>query len=441
MKFFGTDGIRGPYGGGVINEFTAYCLGKAIVEFLAQSGVSEGKILLGRDPRSSGESMLKACAGGIEEMGFSALDAGVVPTPCLAYGVRLFGAKMGVMITASHNPETDNGIKLFTHQCSKLSIDREMQIENLLQTRLQCGGSFKSVAGASVDLIDDYLSYVCGFFPKHCLAGMSISIDAANGSTSSTSPEAFSRLGAAVTSVNTGDGIINDQAGSEFPSCVQNFVQAKKADLGVAHDGDGDRSVFVDASGQTIDGDKILGFLAKEALDHGNLGQRGFVGTVQSNSGLEISLKSIGVQFHRSQIGDRNVSFLMTERGCNWGGESSGHILSHDYLATGDGLFAALTVAFACQRNQRSLEEMTEWIRLWPSKCVSLQVEEKVPLDKHPQIQEALARAKSQLGPQGRVVLRYSGTEPKLRLLAEAENEKLMNEVLADIYEVLQKTL
>ena len=214
-----------------------------------------------------------------------------------------------------------------------------------------------------------------------------------------------------------------------------------KADLGIAHDGDGDRVVFVDSSGKLIDGDKILGLLALLAYEKNNLKQKGFVATVHSNSGLAASLCSIGIKLHRAQVGDRNVANVMEATGCNWGGESSGHVVAHDYLPTGDGLFTALCIASEVGQGQASLQKLTDWVELWPCRSDSFKVKEKIPLLNCSEIQNALKKVEQDLADNGRVLLRYSGTEPKIRLLVEARNENLADEIFTYIVNIIQKTL
>lgn len=438
-KIFGTDGIRGPYGTEKMNEDLAYSLGFSIGKYLEEEGLNNETILLGRDPRESGESLQKACASGIHQFGHQPLDVGIVPTPALAFGVKSLGCKMGVMVTASHNPEADNGLKLFSSAGAKLSIVEESRIENLLRSNRQVQSD--SVDMKSVKIKDGYKNNLCGFFPDDVLEGKRIVLDAANGATSVTSPAVLTALGAEVISIHNGDGVINSCCGSEAPNSLQGKVMDMKADLGIAHDGDGDRVVFVDSSGKLIDGDKILGLLALLADKKNNLKQKGFVATVHSNSGLAASLSSIGIELHRAQVGDRNVANVMEATGCNWGGESSGHVVAHDYLPTGDGLFTALCIAAEVGPSQTSLQNLTDWVELWPCRSDSFKVKEKVPLENCSEIQNALEKVEQDLADNGRVLLRYSGTEPKIRLLVEARNENLADEIFTYIMNIIQKTL
>lgn len=438
-KIFGTDGIRGPYGTEKMNESLAYSLGSSIGKYLEERGFNNETVLLGRDPRESGESLQEACAAGINQFGHQPLDAGILPTPALAFGVKALGCKMGVMVTASHNPEADNGLKLFSSAGAKLSIEEESRIEKLLRSNRQIQSH--SVDMKSVKVNEDYKNNLCGFFPDHILEGKRIVLDAANGATSSISSEVLAALGAEVISIHNGDGVINYCCGSESPRSLQEKVTHVKADIGIAHDGDGDRVVFVDSTGKLINGDKILGLLALLADKKNNLRQKGFVATIHSNSGLAVSLSSIGIELHRAQVGDRNVSNIMKITGCNWGGESSGHVVADDYLPTGDGLFTALCIASEVAPGGESLHNLTDWVKLWPCRSDSFEVKEKVPLENCSEIQNSLEKMEQVLADNGRILLRYSGTEPKIRLLVEARNQNLADEIFTYIMNIIQKTL
>ncbi|MDG1138667.1 MAG: phosphoglucosamine mutase [Opitutales bacterium] len=439
IKLFGTDGIRGPYGSEGMNDHIAYRLGLAIGQHLKNQNNTTGSVILGRDPRISGENLQRACSAGIQNAGFQALDAGTLPTPALAFGTAHLKAKMGVMITASHNPASDNGLKLFSAKGGKLSIPEENEMESLILATEPDDIYYEK--GKEIEVCHEYVKNICKFFPKNFLAGKQVLIDTANGATCSTSPEVFSRLGADVICLHSGEGIINQKSGSEHPEDLIARITHTRACLGVAHDGDGDRAVFIDPSGKLINGDQILGLLAKYAHQHHRLREKGFVATVHSNSGLDASLASIGVELHRADVGDRNVSDLMREVGCNWGGESSGHVVAHDYLPTGDGLFTALSIACALIESNKTLTEITKWVELWPSKSSSFGVDKKIPLDDCPEIQECLSQSIESLGDQGRILLRYSGTEPRLRLLVEAKDEKLVKDIFSKMQGTIEKTL
>ena len=241
--------------------------------------------------------------------------------------------------------------------------------------------------------------------------------------------------------MNQGDGIINDGVGSEHPELMQERVRERKADFGLAHDGDGDRVIFADAEGNCVHGDQVLGLLALDSKWEKSLKGNGLVATEHSNSGLGASLAEEGIDFFRSEVGDRNVSLLMKEKGCNLGGESSGHVVSSDYLPTGDGLFTGLRVAQAIARSRKSLRELARTITLWPSKAASFKVKEKVPVSEKPELAKVLDEANLRLENKGRILVRYSGTEPKIRLLVEGEDQELVTEVFSLLSTSIEKIL
>ena len=439
MKFFGTDGIRGAVDGEIINHNFAHSFGIALGKFLRFNAKTNGTVLLGRDPRPSGKGLQDACGSGLQKEGFEVLDAGMVPTPALAFGVIDSNALLGVMVTASHNPHTDNGLKVFSQFGSKLSIEEEEAIESFIEPTdsfADSNGPFKEQ-----DITGPYIKNLLTRFPKNILEGIKVVLDLANGATQRTTPMAFDSLGAQVILLNAGDGMINHDAGSECPQKVALKVIEEKADFGIAHDGDGDRVIFIDHSGQVVDGDKILGLLAKIALEKGELKGNSLVATVHSNSGIEAFLKQINVGFHRAEVGDRNVALEMKIRKCNWGGESSGHVVASDYLPTGDGLYVALTVAHYLVKTQTNLTEFSKKFFLWPSKSGAFPVKEKLPLEEIPILQESLAQCNELMQEEGRVLLRYSGTEPKIRLLVEGKSESLVDEVFSNLSKCVEKIL
>jgi phosphoglucosamine mutase len=437
MKYFGTDGIRGPYGGSFLNENFAYSLGKALGAHLQANGKSERKILLGRDTRPSGESLLNAFSQGLRAQDFHPLDAGILPTPALSSGVIHGNLCMGAMVTASHNPSQDNGFKFFSEKGEKLSSHEEKLIES--QIDLSANLKTSHAALPLHDALEEYVARISGFFPNPFLRGYKVVADLANGATIGTTARVLSHFGAEVHPIHEGGGTINDNAGSEHPKLMQAKVRETNAHFGIAHDGDGDRVVFADEKGNVIHGDKILGLLALAAESSSNLKGEGLVATEHSNSGLEESLAKYGLKLFRSQVGDRNVAALMQEKGCNLGGESSGHVVANDYLPTGDGLYTALLVAHAMVRSSKSLRELARSISLWPSKISAVTVKEKIPLAEKPAMVKSVEEAKLQLGQNGRILLRYSGTEPKIRLLVEGKQEDLVAETFDLLSEIIEK--
>ena len=440
MKYFGTDGIRGKYGGPTVNESFAYSFGRALSDFLKDSTEQAGKVLLGRDTRPSGESLMAALSSGLEDGGSRAFDSGILPTPALAFGVLDSEFELGIMITASHNPSPDNGFKIFSGKGEKLSVEQEKFIESVLDRSLLLPEKRK-LPSEKPDLVQGYLGRLMALFPENFLEGLKIVADLANGATIETTPKALSRFGAQVYAVNEGEGIINERAGSEHPELMQKRVKETGADFGLAHDGDGDRVIFADGSGRLVHGDQLLGLLALDAKKEGYLKGKALVATEHSNSGLQASLSKESIDLFRSQVGDRNVALLMKEKSCNLGGESSGHVVARDYLPTGDGLYTALLVSNAIVRSGRTIENLAQAITLWPSRVGSFPVDEKIPLDEIPELADEIGRANERLGRTGRILLRYSGTEPKIRLLVESEDQKLAEEIFVGLGDAIEKIL
>lgn len=439
MKYFGTDGIRGPYGGPFVNENFARSLGSGLGSHLIASGKRVQSVLLGRDTRPSGESLQNAFGQGLQDRGFTPLDAGIIPTPALSSAVMNGELCMGAMITASHNPSQDNGFKLFSGAGEKLSTQEEELIESQMDLSKNIDGSLVDLP--KHDALEEYIERISGFFPNNFLKGYRIVADLANGATCKTTAKILTNFGAEVQTINGGEGIINENSGSEHPKSMQEKVRQTGSHFGIAHDGDGDRVIFADEKGQVVHGDRVLGLLALDAENFSSLRGKGLVATEHSNSGLGESLINHGIELFRSPVGDRNVAALMKKEGCNLGGESSGHVVSSDYLPTGDGLYTALLVAQAMARNSKTLQELAQSIILWPSKVGALKVNEKIPLAEKPELAKSLEQAQLQLGPKGRILLRYSGTEPKIRLLVEGKQEKLVTEIFGFIFNMIEKTL
>ena len=437
-NFFGTDGIRGAYGSESMNESFAHKVGWAISQFLIQGGLNSPEVAVGCDTRPSSPTLMEHLVKGLLSGGATVQDCGILPTPALAFGVIKHGFHFGVMITASHNPHQDNGIKCFSGSGTKLSESEEEEIEHWIGQ----GAIHSSTSQpGKISLLEDYLSHLESHFHELNLSGIRIALDSANGATCKTSQTMLERLGATVLSIHQGEGMINDHCGSEHLENLANLVCDKKADLGIAHDGDGDRVRLVDRDGQTIDGDQILGLLALHAHRTKSLRSSTFVSTVHSNSGLAETLKANGIRLGRAQVGDRNVHQKMLEEKSNWGGESSGHIICMDYLPTGDGLFAALSVLDAIQKQSTDLKVLARETALWPLRSESFPVAEKIPIDNVPDLIQCVKAEEKILHDQGRILLRYSGTEPKIRLLVEGVSNELINQSFNRIAEVIQKSL
>ncbi len=429
--YFGTDGVRGPYGGPVINEIFASRLGVAAGRFiLRRFPQGAPKILLGRDTRASGESLLQAVATGLAAAGTKPAITGVLPTPALAAAVVREGAALGVMITASHNPASDNGIKFFHGTGRKLTDAEEVELEQLLPAEppTSAAAEFPRVDGTA-----GYLAAAQRLLPPGALQGWRIVVDTANGAAVGTTPVVLRALGAEVIGMgNTPDGRnINAGVGSEHPEKLAARVVATGARLGIAHDGDGDRCVLCDERGGVLDGDEILAILALHALAGGTLAGKTLVVTVQSNLGVDAVLTAAGGRVCRTPVGDRYVSERMLAEGATLGGESSGHIICAEVSPTGDGLVAALKVCEVMRETGRPLSVLRGILKKYPQGTVALAVREKKPLESLPGLSAAIGALESELGERGRVLVRYSGTEAKLRLLVEGSGDEIVRAGLA----------
>jgi phosphoglucosamine mutase len=423
--YFGTDGVRGPYGGPVINETFAERLGWAA----AASVPTKGTVFLGRDTRGSGVALEAAVARGLRAGGMEPVSLGVAPTPAVARAVRASGAVLGVVITASHNPAADNGIKFFGPGGVKLTDAEELRIEQLLpESVVPSAGTLRVVEACA-----PYIAATQALLPAGALAGWRIVLDTANGATCATSPVVFRALGAEVIGLgDQPDGQnINAGVGSEHPGPLAARVRTSGARLGVAHDGDGDRCVMCDELGGVLDGDEILTLLATHALAHGTLVNRTLVITVQSNLGVDAAIAAAGGRVVRTAVGDRYVSEGLWAERATLGGESSGHIICSEISPTGDGLVAALKVIEVMRATGRPLSELRRRLKKFPQRTAALKVAEKKPLETLPGLTATIRALESELGTRGRVLVRYSGTEPKLRLLIEGPSDAIVQAGLA----------
>lgn len=419
-NFFGTDGVRGPYGGPIVNEGFAARLGQAVATWLP----SKGRVLIGRDTRASGPALEAAVARGLRAAHAEPISLGVLPTPAVARAVRASGARLGVVITASHNPATDNGIKFFGPAGLKLTDREEEQIERLLPSAVAEGELKLEVAQAE----QDYIQAALALLPPSALAGWRVVLDTANGATCTTSPSVFRKLGADV--IGIGDAPngrnINEAVGSEHPEQLAAKVRATGARIGIAHDGDGDRCVLCDELGGVLDGDEILTLLATHALARGALVKQTLVVTVQSNLGVDAAITAAGGRVVRSAVGDRYVIERMLAEGATLGGESSGHIICSEISPTGDGLVAALKVIEVMCATGKPLSVLRGALKKFPQLTAGLTVREKRPLESLPKLSATIAALEAELGARGRVLVRYSGTEAKLRLLVEGPTDAIV---------------
>jgi phosphoglucosamine mutase len=440
-KYFGTDGIRGAVGTYPITPDFVLKLGWATGKVFAGKG--GGKILIGKDTRISGYMFESALEAGLTSAGMDIYMLGPMPTPAVAYLTRTFQAKAGIVISASHNAYQDNGIKFFSGEGTKLPDDVEMAIEEALDQELKTVSSSEiGKASRIVDAAGRYIEFCKSTMPKSVsLNGLSIVLDCANGATYHIAPNVFRELGAKVTTLGIEpDGLnINRDCGSTHPQKLAARVLETKADLGIAFDGDGDRLIMVDHKGEEVDGDELLYIIARYKL--GKLGKggkdQGIVGTVMSNLGLEIALNDAGIPFRRTKVGDRYVMSELLTRQWLFGGESSGHIICLDSTTTGDGIVSALQVLSAMKAFDQSLHDLKSGMSKFPQTMINVKVTDKAGFQENRAIISAVRKVEKTLGKTGRVLLRPSGTEPVIRVMVEGENADQVNQLAAELSEVV----
>lgn len=422
-KYFGTDGIRGKVGSNPITPDFVLKLGWAAGKVLARHG--SRKIIIGKDTRISGYMLESALEAGLAAAGLSAAFTGPMPTPAIAYLTRTFRAEAGIVISASHNPYYDNGIKFFSIDGTKLPDEVEAAIEAELEKPLTCVESAElGKASRIVDAAGRYIEFCKSTFPNALsLSGLKIVADCANGATYHIAPNVLRELGAEVITIGSSpDGMnINKACGATDVRALQARVVAEQADLGMAFDGDGDRLIMVDHQGNKVDGDQILYIVAREALRQGKL-HGGVVGTLMSNMGLELALKQLGIPFARAKVGDRYVLETMQEKGWRMGAENSGHVILLDQTTTGDGIVAGLQVLAAMARNHMSLADLCSGMTLLPQVLVNVRFAGQNDPLQDTAVQQACIEAEQQLAGRGRVLLRKSGTEPLIRVMVEGED-------------------
>lgn len=424
--YFGTDGIRGKVGELPITPDFVLKLGWAAGKVLARHG--SRKVIIGKDTRISGYMLESALEAGLAAAGLSAAFTGPMPTPAVAYLTRTFRAEAGIVISASHNPFYDNGIKFFSIDGTKLPDEVEQAIEAEMSKTLSCVQAIElGKASRIVDAAGRYIEFCKATFPNELsLSGLKIVVDCANGATYHIAPDVLRELGAMVTTIGCEpNGLnINENCGATDIRQLQQRVLDEQADLGIALDGDGDRLVMVDSQGNKVDGDQILHIIAREGLRQGQL-QGGVVGTVMSNMGLELALRQLAIPFARAKVGDRYVLEKMQEKGWRLGAENSGHVILLDKTTTGDGIVAALQVLSAMIRNTMSLSDLCSGMTLFPQVLVNVQFSPDGgdPLNDS-QVQAELKQAETVLGDRGRVLLRKSGTEPLIRVMVEGEDKE-----------------
>tara|TARA_R110000868_G_scaffold78238_6_gene223410 strand:+ start:361 stop:1701 length:1341 start_codon:yes stop_codon:yes gene_type:complete len=422
-KYFGTDGIRGKVGESLINPEFVMKLGWAAGKVLAGQGTN--KVLIGKDTRISGYMLESALEAGLSAAGISIGLLGPMPTPAIAYLTKTFRCEAGIVISASHNPFYDNGIKFFSADGVKLDDDIELAIEAQMDKPMECVASDKLGKASRInDAAGRYIEFCKGNFPSELsLKGLKIVVDCAHGATYHIAPNVLLELGAEVIEIGTEpNGLnINKKVGATSMKAVTESVIENKADLGFALDGDGDRLMLVDHKGNVIDGDQIVYIIARDVLKAGQL-KGGVVGTVMSNLGLEVALAALGVPFVRSKVGDRYVMELLQQKGWSIGGESSGHVLNLAAASTGDGIIAGLQVLAAMLRSDMSLYELARGMEKYPQTLINVRFNEGQDPLADPQVQQSVVEAEQNLGDKGRVLLRKSGTEPLIRVMVEAND-------------------
>ncbi|MDF7647230.1 phosphoglucosamine mutase [Candidatus Pantoea formicae] len=438
-KYFGTDGIRGKVGEAPITPDFVLKLGFAAGKVLARSGSK--KVVIGKDTRISGYMLESALEAGLAAAGLSAAFTGPMPTPAIAYLTRTFRAEAGIVISASHNPFDDNGIKFFSAEGTKLPDEVEEAIELELEKPLTCVESAElGRASRIVDAAGRYIEFCKGTFPGELsLNGLKIVVDCANGATYHIAPNVLRELGAKVIAIGVQpDGMnINKECGATDLRMLQQRVLDEKADLGLAYDGDGDRIMMVDHLGQKVDGDQILYIIAREALRQGQL-RGGVVGTLMSNMGLELALKQLGIPFTRAKVGDRYVLEKMQEKGWRMGAENSGHVILLDKISTGDGIVASLQVLTAIVRNHMSLHDLCSGMKMLPQVLVNVRFSGSHDPLESDSVKAVSAEVEKTLAGRGRVLLRKSGTEPLIRVMVEGEDETLVTSLAHKIADAVK---
>ncbi|MCC8463004.1 phosphoglucosamine mutase [Photorhabdus bodei] len=423
-KYFGTDGIRGKVGDSPITPDFVLKLGWAAGKVLARHG--SRKIIIGKDTRISGYMLESSLEAGLAAAGLSASFTGPMPTPAVAYLTRTFRAEAGIVISASHNPYYDNGIKFFSIDGTKLPDDVEEAIEAEMGKPLTCVESAElGRANRIVDAAGRYIEFCKGTFPsEQSLNGLKIVLDCANGATYHIAPNVLRELGADVVTIGCEpNGInINEKCGATDVRLLQQRVVEEKADVGLAFDGDGDRVIMVDHLGQKVDGDQILYIIAREALRQGQL-RGGVVGTLMSNMGLELALKQLGIPFLRTKVGDRYVLEKLQEEGWRLGAENSGHVILLDKTTTGDGIVAGLQILSAMVRNHMSLHDLCSGMKLLPQVLVNVRFSGSHDPLKSESVMNTTKSVEAELNGRGRVLLRKSGTEPLIRVMVEGEDD------------------
>jgi len=441
-KYFGTDGIRGRVGDAPVTPDFMLKLGWATGKVFASEDGTKPTVVIGKDTRVSGYMLESALQAGLVAAGANVKLLGPLPTPGIALLTRTQKADAGIVISASHNPYFDNGIKFFNGQGSKLSDELELQIEAMIDSPIQTVDSEQlGKASRIVDAAGRYIEYCKSTFPDALsLKGLKLVIDCAHGATYHIAPAVFDELGATTVVIGaTPDGYnINDGVGSTEPAALQAKVLEESADIGIAFDGDGDRLQMVNAKGELLTGDDVLYVLAMHRLANGD-SDAGIVGTLMTNMGLELALEAGGLRLARAKVGDRYVKELMVAEGWSLGGESSGHIICGDVSTTGDGVIAALQVLAAVRASGKSLEALASGFNPLPQVLVNVRIKKGFDLSAYPAIGEACRRVESELEGRGRLLLRPSGTEPVIRVMVEGDDTVAIDALAGEVADAIRQ--
>jgi phosphoglucosamine mutase len=445
-RLFGTDGVRGRAGDYPLDHETVARLGAALVRAMTAAGAGRRglRFLVGRDTRESGEWIERELARGVHSAGGEITTAGVIPTPAVAYVTRAMGFDAGLVISASHNPFEDNGIKVFSGRGEKFTERLEREVEEIIHDPSWQVSGPADLPVDSTDVVDAYISHALLAFPNpQRLGAFRIAIDTANGATTTVAPKLFEQLGFDVVLLSAApDGRnINLNCGSTHPEPLARTVREKGCRMGVAFDGDGDRAIFVDASGQVVDGDAVLLMCGRHLKAAGLLKGNAIAATVMSNIGLELALRESGIELVRCAVGDKYVMEEMLKRGLSIGGEQSGHIIFSDHLFTGDGIVTALSVLRVMADTGRELADLAGELVTYPQVLVNVRVREKKDLASVPAIAAAMARVERELDGAGRLLVRFSGTEPLLRVMIEGKNQQDIQTWAAEIAATVKEHL
>lgn len=445
LKYFGTDGIRGEYGGSTLNDEIAYRAGVAVARLLKLNHRTDAPLMIvGRDTRASGVNLLAALSAGFSSEGGTVESIGIAPTPAIARVVANGDALAGCSITASHNPGKDNGLKFFQSEGTKPTETFESALDRGVdKTKNVRALSYPAIEDTAACKAEEYVTQVKEAFDPNFLVGKKIALDCANGALSSIAVGIFESFGAEVDCVGCSpDGVnVNAGVGSECPQSITSMYLLNDYDLGFAFDGDGDRMVAFDNRGVRLSGESVLGLLAIRMKGKRKLNREVLVTTLQSNLGLDAALSQFGISVKRVGVGDKFVSRLMIAEDLSLGGEESGHVVYGDFSMTGDGLFAALKVAEAAVETGQALEELASFYKPFPQETRAIAVSSKPPIENCPTINLVAGQLKKSIGSQGRLYIRYSGTEPKIRLLVEANTNELAADAIRRLEEAVGKDL